>query len=93
VGARLTANSVALSNQLLVIRPHAIKLAEGGIPGRLVAAQWRGASSRLTCTIDGLPDVPVHVDVPADGRLPEVGSKVSLVLPAEACSLVAAEGR
>jgi 2-aminoethylphosphonate transport system ATP-binding protein len=93
VGARPAANSIALSNQLLVIRPHAIKLEAGGIPGRLVAAQWRGASSRLTCTIDGLPDVPVHVDVPADGRLPEVGSKVSLVLPVEACSLVAAEGR
>jgi 2-aminoethylphosphonate transport system ATP-binding protein len=84
---------VAKDKQLLVIRPHAIKLGVNGIPGQLVAAQWRGASSRLTCTIDGLPDVPVHIDVPADGRLPEVGSKVSLVLPAEACSLVAAEGR
>jgi 2-aminoethylphosphonate transport system ATP-binding protein len=59
----------------------------------LVAAQWRGASSRLTCSIDGLPGVPVHIDVPADGRLPDLGSKVSLVLPAEACSLVAAEER
>jgi 2-aminoethylphosphonate transport system ATP-binding protein len=78
---------------LLVIRPHAIKLGENGIPGQLVAAQWRGASSRLTCTIDGLPGVPVQIDIPADGRLPDVGSKVSLVLPAEACSLVAAEGR
>ncbi|QNE18496.1 ABC transporter ATP-binding protein [Kribbella qitaiheensis] len=84
---------VASGNQLLVIRPHAIKLGENGIPGRLVAAQWRGASSRLTCTIDGLPDVPVQVDVPASNRLPGVGAKVSLVLPAEACSLVAAEGR
>ncbi len=93
VDAPTVANTVAQGNQLLVIRPHAIKLGENGIPGQLVAAQWRGASSRLTCTIDGLPDVPVHIDVPADGRLPDVGSKVSLVLPAEACSLVAAEGR
>lgn len=86
--------SKAEGNQLLCIRPHAIKLSEtDGFPAQLVAAQWRGASSRLTCTIDGLPDVQLHVDVPADGRLPEVGSKVSVVLPAESCSLVAAESR
>jgi 2-aminoethylphosphonate transport system ATP-binding protein len=85
--------AVAEGEQLLCIRPHAVKLGEGGLPGRLVAAQWRGASSRLTCTLDGLPDVPVHVDVPADGRLPEIGARVSMVLPPEACSLVAAESR
>jgi 2-aminoethylphosphonate transport system ATP-binding protein len=92
-GAPLPGDVIARGNQLLVIRPHAIKLGEHGIPAQLIAAQWRGASSRLTCTIDGLPDVRVQVDVPADGRLPEVGSMVSLVLPVEACSLVAAEGR
>ncbi|MDT5075506.1 MAG: 2-aminoethylphosphonate transport system ATP-binding protein [Mycobacterium sp.] len=80
--------------QLLCIRPHAIKLSnDGGWSAQLVAAQWRGASSRLTCTIDGLPGVPVQVDVPADGRLPEVGAKVSIELPVEACTLVSAEGR
>ncbi|WP_433008349.1 ABC transporter ATP-binding protein [Kribbella sp. CA-294648] len=79
---------------LLCIRPHAIKLIDGGgWPGQLVAAQWRGASSRLTCTLDGLPGVPVQVDVPADGRLPEIGSSVSIELPPEACTLVAAEAR
>ncbi|NEA32156.1 ABC transporter ATP-binding protein [Streptomyces sp. SID13031] len=88
-GARPTGGGL-----LLCIRPHAIKLAsDGGWPGQLVAAQWRGASSRLTCTIDGLPGVPVQVDVPADGRVPEVGAKVSIELPVEACTLVAAEGR
>lgn len=88
---------VAGDGLLLCIRPHAVKLdaAGGGSgwPAQLVAAQWRGASSRLTCTIDGLPGVPVQVDVPADGRLPEVGAKVSIELPVEACTLVAAEGR
>ncbi|MEV5966713.1 ABC transporter ATP-binding protein [Kribbella sp. NPDC051952] len=79
--------------ELLCIRPHAVKLAEGGLPGRLVAAQWRGASNQLTCMIDGLPDVPVRIDLPADGRVPELGSPVSVVLPAEACSLVPAETR
>lgn len=79
---------------LLCIRPHAIKLiGGGGWAGRLVGAQWRGASSRLTCALDGLPGVPVQVDVPADGRLPEVGTSVSLDLPPEACTLVAAEAR
>jgi len=77
---------------LLCIRPHAVKLTgDGGWPAQLVAAQWRGASSRLTCAIDGLPGVPVQVDVPADGRLPEVGARVSIQLPVEACTLVAAE--
>ena len=81
-------------NQLLCIRPHAIKLSQnGGLAGQLVAAQWRGASSRLTCTLDGLPEVPVHIDVPADGGVPEVGARISVVLPPEACSLVAAESR
>ncbi|GAA3548764.1 ABC transporter ATP-binding protein [Kribbella ginsengisoli] len=60
---------------------------------QLVAAQWRGASSRLTCAIDGLPGVAVQVDVPAGGRVPAVGAKVSIELPVEACTLVAAEGR
>jgi 2-aminoethylphosphonate transport system ATP-binding protein len=77
---------------LLCIRPHAIKLVESdGWSAQLVAAQWRGAASRLTCALDGLPGVPVQVDVPADGRLPEVGSKVAIDLPIEACTLVAAE--
>jgi 2-aminoethylphosphonate transport system ATP-binding protein len=83
---------------LLCIRPHAVKLVDGlsdgnGWPARLVAAQWRGASSRVTCTIDGLPGVPVQIDVPADGRLPDVGAKVSIELPVDACTLVAAEAR
>ncbi|MEV6416684.1 ABC transporter ATP-binding protein [Kribbella sp. NPDC051718] len=78
---------------LLCIRPHAIKLGTEGWPAQLVAAQWRGASSRLTCTIDGLPGVPVQIDVAADGRVPAVGAKVSIELPVEACTLVAAEGR
>ncbi|MGW6280591.1 ABC transporter ATP-binding protein [Kribbella sp. NPDC055071] len=79
--------------ELLCIRPHAIKLAEGGLPGRLVAAQWRGASNQLTCSIDGLPDVSVRIDLPADGQVPQLGAPVSMVLPAEACSLVPAETR
>ncbi|WP_020385588.1 ABC transporter ATP-binding protein [Kribbella catacumbae] len=62
-------------------------------PGVLVGAQWRGASSRLTCVIDGLPAVSVQVDVPTGECLPEVGAKVSIELPVEACTLVAAEGR
>jgi 2-aminoethylphosphonate transport system ATP-binding protein len=79
--------------QLLCIRPHAVKVGVEGWPAQLLAAQWRGASSRLTCAIDGLPGVQVQVDVPAEGRLPEVGAKVSLELPVEACTLVAAEAR
>ncbi|GAB2595091.1 ABC transporter ATP-binding protein [Kribbella endophytica] len=74
---------------LLCVRPHAIRLGEDGVPGRLVAAQWRGASHRLTCTVDGLGDLPVHVDVPADREVPKIGSAVSMRLPSEACSLVA----
>lgn len=79
--------------ELLCIRPHAVQLADGGLPGRLVASQWRGASNQLTCTVDGLTDVSVRIDVPADRRVPELGAAVSMVLPAEACSLVPAETR
>ncbi|WP_328991608.1 ABC transporter ATP-binding protein [Kribbella sp. NBC_01245] len=86
--------AVAQGNQLLCIRPHTVRLAsDGGLPARLVAAQWRGASSRLTCALDGLDDVPLQVDVPADGVLPEVGSRVSVLFPPEACRLVPADGR
>ncbi len=73
---------------LLCVRPHAIRLEAGGVPARLVGAQWRGASYRLTCVIDGLADHPVHIDVPADRELPAVGSAVSMRWPSEACSLV-----
>ncbi|GAB3810984.1 ABC transporter ATP-binding protein [Kribbella italica] len=76
------------SGDLLCVRPHAIRLEAGGVPARLVGAQWRGASYRLTCVIDGLADHPVHIDVPADRDLPAVGSVVSMRLPSEACSLV-----
>jgi len=58
--------------------------------GRVVAAQWRGASSQVTCLVDGLADVSVRVDVPADRRVPELGAGVVMVLPVEACSLVPA---
>ncbi|MEV4260271.1 ABC transporter ATP-binding protein [Kribbella sp. NPDC049584] len=86
---------------LLCIRPHAIRLepptaALGGVGeavrlvGRVVAAQWRGASSQVTCLVDGLADVSVRVDVPADRRVPELGAAVVMVLPVEACSLVPA---
>ncbi|MER7249800.1 ABC transporter ATP-binding protein [Kribbella sp. NPDC000426] len=58
--------------------------------GRVVAAQWRGASSQVSCVVDGLADVVVRVDVPADRRVPELGAAVVIVLPVEACSLVPA---
>jgi 2-aminoethylphosphonate transport system ATP-binding protein len=79
--------------ELLCIRPHAVRLGEDGVPGRVVATQWRGASNQVTCSVDGLADVSVRIDVPADRRVPEVGAAVSMVLPVEACSLVPAETR
>ncbi|WUJ72140.1 ABC transporter ATP-binding protein [Kribbella soli] len=85
---------------LLCIRPHAIRLEPPAaasavedvarLVGRIVAAQWRGASSQVTCLVDGLADVVVRVDVPADRRVPELGAAVVMVLPVEACSLVPA---
>jgi len=73
---------------LLCIRPHAIRLGEPGVPVRVIATQWRGSTNQVTCTIDGLPDVPVRIDLPADGAVPALGAQVSMVLPADACSLV-----
>jgi 2-aminoethylphosphonate transport system ATP-binding protein len=81
---------------LLCIRPHSIRLEldgrGGGALGRVVGVQWRGAFNQVTCSVDGLRDVTVRVDVPADRRVPALGAEVSLVLPVEACSLVPADG-
>ncbi|MGW6201074.1 ABC transporter ATP-binding protein [Kribbella sp. NPDC055110] len=86
----------APGESLLCIRPHAIRLepaaVDGGVVGRVVGVQWRGAFNQVTCSVDGLHDVTVRVDVPADRRVPELGAEVSLVLPVEACSLVPADG-
>ncbi|MGZ0151555.1 ABC transporter ATP-binding protein [Kribbella sp. WER1] len=87
---------------LLCIRPHAIRLAppaaaggvgpavrgEVGLAGCVVGVQWRGASNRVTCSVDGLADVVVRVDVPVDREVPGLGEAVSVVLPVGACSLV-----
>ncbi|MFB6724065.1 ABC transporter ATP-binding protein [Kribbella sp. NPDC056345] len=74
--------------ELLCIRPHAIRLGSEGVPARVIATQWRGSSNQLTCTVDGLADVSVRIDLPADRQVPALGAQVSMVLPAEACSLV-----
>ncbi|MBP2350299.1 2-aminoethylphosphonate transport system ATP-binding protein [Kribbella aluminosa] len=58
------------------------------LAGRVVGAQWRGAFNQVTCTVDGLPEVLVRVEVPADRALPGVGESVSVVFPVGACSLV-----
>ncbi|WP_405061417.1 ABC transporter ATP-binding protein [Kribbella sp. NBC_01505] len=79
--------------ELLCIRPHAIRLGAEGVPVRVIATQWRGSSNQLTCTVDGLPDVSVRIDLPADRQVPALGAHVSMVLPAEACSLVPADRR
>ncbi|GAA0623085.1 ABC transporter ATP-binding protein [Kribbella sandramycini] len=71
--------------ELLCIRPHAVRLGAGGVPGRVTGVQWRGASYQLTCEV---ADVLVRVDLAADGAVPAVGADVQLVLPSEACSLV-----
>ncbi|MEV6281809.1 ABC transporter ATP-binding protein [Kribbella sp. NPDC051770] len=88
VGGHRVPGIKPVGGSLLCVRPHAIRLEEGGLPARLVGAQWRGASYRLTCTIDGLGGHPVHVDVPADQELPALGATISMRLPGEACSLV-----
>ncbi len=57
--------------------------------GRVNAAVWRGASTRLVVAVDGLPDRLVDVDVPGQARF-DVGAEVGLRLPEPAGVLVQA---
>lgn len=81
------------SNALLCIRPHALKVVSLGNPDALRAtvntAVWRGATTRLVVSANGLPDRLIDIDVPGQAQF-EVGSEVGIRIPEPAGVLVQA---
>ncbi len=69
---------------LLAVRPHAVRIAVtlGGsdtLAARVATAQWRGSATRLELHLDGLPDVALKADVPAEMGV-RAGQEVGVVL-------------
>lgn len=79
------------SKALLCIRPHAVKVVGLGdrdaLRAKVNAAVWRGATTRLTVSVHGLPDQVVEVDVPGATTY-EVGAEIGLRFPEPAGVLV-----
>jgi len=86
-GAEWGAGSAAL----LCIRPHALQIdavtESGAIPATVNASVWRGATTRVVLSVDGLPDRLIDVDTPGHTSL-QVGSQVGLRFPEPAGVLV-----
>ncbi|OKH82550.1 ABC transporter ATP-binding protein [Mycolicibacterium sp.] len=81
------------SDALLCIRPHAVQVVSLGnrdaMRANVNAAVWRGATTRLVVSVNGLPDQLVEVDVPGHAQF-EVGSEVGIRIPEPAGVLVQA---
>ncbi|MGY3553280.1 ABC transporter ATP-binding protein [Williamsia sp. R60] len=82
------------SDAYLCVRPHTLTVgsptARGALRARVATQVWRGASTRLSLSINGLPDVLVEADVPGHSQHP-TGAEVGVVLPAQAGTLVPAD--
>ncbi|NMO00216.1 TOBE domain-containing protein [Gordonia sp. TBRC 11910] len=73
------------------IRPYDIEVcaasAAGATTARIIDTRWRGASTRLTLAVDGLPDQPVIADV-AGRAMYRPDTSVGVKFPAHSCVLV-----
>ncbi|MDV3128561.1 ABC transporter ATP-binding protein [Mycobacterium sp. 21AC1] len=81
------------SAALLCIRPHALQLVSLGnrdaLRATVNAAVWRGATTRVVASVNGLPDQLIEVDVPGQAQV-EVGSEIGVRIPEPAGVLVQA---
>jgi 2-aminoethylphosphonate transport system ATP-binding protein len=81
------------SKALLCIRPHAMRIVSLGerdaLRATVNASVWRGATTRLTLSVGGLPDQLIEIDVPGNSQV-AIGSEVGVRLPEPAGVLVAA---
>lgn len=79
------------SKALLCIRPHAVKVVGLGdrdaLRAKVNATVWRGATTRLTVSVHGLPDQVIDVDVPG-AATHDVGTEIGLRFPEPAGVLV-----
>ncbi len=81
------------SQALLCIRPHAIQVVSSthrdALRANVNASVWRGATSRLILSVDGLPDQLIEVDVPGHAKF-DPDTTVGVKLPDPAGVLVEA---
>ncbi|MGY4709223.1 ABC transporter ATP-binding protein [Mycolicibacterium sp. CBM1] len=81
------------SPALLCIRPHALQIVGLGHPEALranvTASVWRGATTRVVVSVNGLPDRLIEVDAAGQAGYP-VGTEVGLRFPQPAGVLVQA---
>lgn len=79
------------SNALLCIRPHAMRIVSLGerdaLRATVVSSVWRGATTRITVSVGGLPDQLVDIDVSGNAQV-AIGSEVGVRLPEPAGVLV-----
>ena len=79
----------------LCIRPHEIEVtavgAQRSLRARVTTSVWRGASTRLTLAVDGLPDQLIDADVAGRADHP-VDEVVGVRLPDPAGTLVDTAG-
>ena len=79
------------SAALLCIRPHALQIVSLGNPdalrAKVNAAVWRGSTTRVVLSVNGLPDQLIDVDAPGHAAF-EVGSEIGVRFPEPAGVLV-----
>lgn len=79
------------SKALLCVRPHALQIVGLGnrdaLRAYVKASVWRGASTRLVLSVDGLPDQLIEVDVPGHAKF-DNGTEVGVRFPEPAGVLV-----
>ncbi|WP_018602728.1 ABC transporter ATP-binding protein [Mycobacterium sp. 155] len=83
------------SAALLCIRPHALQVVSLGdreaMRAEVKSAVWRGATTRLVLSVNGLADCLVELDVPGHAQF-EVASEVGVRIPEPAGVLVQVAG-
>ncbi len=79
------------SRALLCIRPHAMQIVGLGnrdaLRANVNATVWRGATTRLMLSVNGLPDQLIEVDAPGNAKF-EIGTEVGVRFPEPAGVLV-----
>ncbi|KAA0023257.1 ABC transporter ATP-binding protein [Antrihabitans cavernicola] len=81
------------SAALLCVRPHTLQIVatseRDALRANVTSNVWRGASTRLTLAVDGLPDSPIEVDVAGQAQF-DSGHAVGLHFPEQAGVLIEA---
>ncbi|GAB3204739.1 ABC transporter ATP-binding protein [Marinactinospora thermotolerans] len=93
--ARVSGELDGRRRAVLGVRPQRVGVhaeGTGGLPARLLAAQWRGEVFRLDLRLDGAAhsgqEVRVRAEVASIEGLPPVGGRVALTVP-DGCPLIA----